>query len=84
MDFRIQTFQVFKTWKVSLFPDSDQEMEVVFQEAVGVGVGDGGDVFLVELQEVGIIARFTVDILASVAPVVDVEILAWSQCLFEI
>jgi len=55
---------------------------MVAQQGVGKRVGDGLDVLDVQAEKVGIVALFDKDTLATVAPVVDVIVLAvfeWDQ-----
>ena len=52
--------------------DPHQDVKVVTQQAIGVGVGDGPDVLGVELEEMAVVAIFAEEVLAVVAAVVDV------------
>jgi len=55
---------------------------MVAQQGVSKRVGDGLDEFDVQAEKVGVVALFDKDILATVAPVVDVIVLAvleWDQ-----
>ena len=60
---------------------ADGEVEVVGQQAVGVGFGDGQDVFGVEVEEVGVVSWFDEQVFAVVAAVVDVVGLAEAEWL---
>jgi hypothetical protein len=51
--------------------DADQQVEVVAQEAVGEGVRYWRDIMGVEAEEVGVVAGLQKEVLAVVAPVID-------------
>ena len=60
----------------------DQQMKMVSQQAIGEGIGDGFDIFGVQLHEVGVVALFAEDVFAVVAAVVDVVgafVLQWER-----
>ena len=73
----IKTCQVLKTWQVWLFANSNQEVKVVFQQAISKGLRNRSDVFLVEFEEVVVVAFFMKQVFPVVAAVEYVVVLAW-------
>ena len=59
--------------------DADGEVEVVGEQAIGVGESDRFDVFCVELEKIKIVALFAKDGLSIVAAMVDVVVAAGKQ-----
>lgn len=76
MGFWRETCQVFKTWQVWCVLNSNQEVKVVFQQTIGESFRKGGDVFLVEFEEMVVIAFLVKEVFPVVAAIVDVVIQA--------
>jgi len=55
--------------------DANQEVKVVSQQAIGIGMGNGLDVPAIEVQELVVVAFLDEDVFPVVATIVDVIVL---------
>lgn len=57
----------------------DQQMEMIAEQAVRIGVGDRCYMTFIEVQKVGVVTLFAEQLLAIIATIVDVIVCPWLE-----
>ena len=77
-----ETFQVFKTWKVCYYRlNFHQYMKMIRHKAIGQGIRDRLDMFLVLLKEVPVVLIFEKQVLISISVIIYMIVVTRKQLI---